>query len=665
MSSDRLHGPRNAAGKQSLTSNSNDTVLAPGKATLTEHLPTMTEGMVAFVKPHAGATVKDGGGYTFRVLEDGNFEITGTPKGKESSLGHVISPNTNAYAWNLIANKLLSEVPPKPASVVQTTPAPAPVPVAPPPEPEPGMIDRAMRTVEAGLHEIKEGATALWDRATNWIPGIGGDTSEGAAPSDANVAPSNSNVAPAAPAPTKGPVTPPKASVPSGPADNSNVPAEFATGINHARTKAPRGDTLDLAMSRAELGTGGTEYTLTGVPHADVLRLKQVNALLLEHAQALAKKAKAKDPSAAVEGELSEDEFKKLTEEKAALEKASKAAQKVLAADIASGREDVTRFYCSGLSMWTLAAAGYDITKRLNGPDGTEYRGLIMKEVDADASGKPVKKGVKGVGKTRVVDETKYVTLKLLVDGDPFAIEIVTRARAAGTSTVEITGTGYQTEHDGEGLAQAARGAAGAFVAAGIGTEVDELQQKPGDFAQSRRTTAGGKGDSELKHRGAGHAWQVVDVKAEGEALFGKPGSPESVNGKVGWQTDLFVITPTTDPRLVGEHTVKAAKRVEAQDESVVADQKGDTGGDGGVQVTGWKAAPDAGLKKYTGYVVFYGRLGTSRWNGWTKATKESAEAAAASTPAKTAPESIDAPQEPLPAGTPAGEIVGGNERLA
>ena len=80
---------------------------------------------------------------------------------------------------------------------------------------------------------------------------------------------------------------------------------------------------------------------------------------------------------------------------------------------------------------------------------------------------------------------------------------------------------------------------------------------------------------------------------------------------------------------------MKSAKRVEAQDEKVVKDKQGDTGGDGGVQVTGWKDAPDPGLKTYTGYVVFYGRLGTSAWSGWAAATKESAEAAAASTPAK------------------------------
>lgn len=656
MSSERLLGPRNA-GKQTLATNGTDIgVQAPGKATLTEHLPTTTEGMRAFVAPHAGAQVKDGGGYTFRVLVDGNFEITGTPKGKESSLQAVISPSTNAFAWNLIANKLLSEAPPTAKTTATAAVGPAIAEDAGPAAPAPGMIDRAMRTVEAGRLELKEGANAVWDRATNWIPGIGEDASapaEAAPPGGAPAAstPANKASAPAptpaqastpAPATTRAPTTP-AAATPSRPADNSNVPAEFQEGLDRVRTKAPRGDTLSLATSRADKGTAGTEYTLTGLPHADAVRLKDVNELLAKHAQALAKKAKAKDKTAPVEGELSEEDFAKLTAEKATLDDASKAAQKVLAADIASGRDDVTRFYCSGLSMWTLAAAGYDITKRLVGPDGTEYRGQIMKEVDVDASGKQVRKGVKGVGKARVVADTKYVTLKLLVDGDPFAIETVTRARAAGTSTVEITGTGYQTEHDGESLAQAARGAAGAFVAAGIGTEIAELAQKPGDFAQSRRTTTL-KGDAEPRHHGAGHAWQVAEVRAEGHALFGKPGSPTSTAGKTGWQHDQFIITSTTDPRLVGEHTVKAAKRVEAQDETVVSDKANDTGADGGVQVSGWKEAPDAGLKHYTGYVVFYGRLGTSPWHGWTEATKESAEAISSANASGNANANVDAP---------------------
>src|SRR5690348_993160 len=119
MSSEVLGPQPNAAGKQSLTANNNDAAGTPGKGTLTEGMPTTTEGLCALVKPHAGATVKDGGGYTFRVLDNGNFEITGTPKGKENGLKAVISPEKNAHAWNIVAKKLLSEVPAQPAPAPQ------------------------------------------------------------------------------------------------------------------------------------------------------------------------------------------------------------------------------------------------------------------------------------------------------------------------------------------------------------------------------------------------------------------------------------------------------------------------------------------------------------------------------------------------------------------
>jgi hypothetical protein len=522
-----------------------------------------------------------------------------------------------------------------------------------PPPPEPSLLDRAISTVESGLHELRDGASAFWDRATSWMhAGESHGTAPDKAAAPTPAAPSNAN-APAAPAAPKPAATPPAAASP-GP------------------RPAPGGDTLDLAMSRAALGTGGTEYTRNGLPHDEAAqmkaRLEELNTILAKHAKAV--KANAKS-------DLSDDEAAKLKEEQKALAKTIKDAEKKLADDIASGGDEVTRFYCSGLSMWTLAAAGYDITKRLKGPDGTEYRGLIMTkdEVPVDAAGKPLKKGAKEDHKARVVTDTKYVTLRSLMDGDSAAIEIVAlvKARRAedpnASSTVEITGTGYQTKGEGDGLAESATGAAGAFITAGIGTKVeDERQQKPGDFAQSRRTTKGAGDDKELKHRGAGHAWQVSEVRAQGSALFGKDGSPEPEGAKLdGWHADVkFFIKPKTNPRLVGPHVVTFSKRVEAQDEGVVHDKKGDTNKDGGVQVTNWNAVPDTNPNKYTGYVVFYGRLSASAWSGWSPATKESAEAAAAEVKpvAPTAPTGEDAPSsEPLQPGTPAGELTGGDER--
>jgi hypothetical protein len=123
-------------------------------------------------------------------------------------------------------------------------------------------------------------------------------------------------------------------------------------------------------------------------------------------------------------------------------------------------------------------------------------------------------------------------------------------------------------------------------------------------------------------------------ARVTGAALFGTnlPRAPRPASGTLeGWHDHVeYLVDASTDPALVDAHTANGAKRVEPQNEGVISDAKADTGGDGGVQITGWKPVPDAGLKSYTGYVVFYGRLGTSPWHSWTAATRESAQAAAA-----------------------------------
>jgi hypothetical protein len=530
------------------------------------------------------------------------------------------------------------------------------------------LIARAMLILYAYLGELRSGAKAVWGhmKGSFGSDGAGPDGPTGAGAKDASGAGSTaSGAATSADAATSVDAAKPggagatatsgggaggtpksadgatSSTISAAAVNNHSVPADVAAGVERFRTRAPSidGDTLDIATSRADLGVGGTEYTLNGLPHADALRLKEVQALLAKDAAARKKKARSKDPTATFEGELSDDDRAKLTTELATLQAASLETQRTLAADLASGKADQVRFYCSGLSLWTLAAAGYDLSTRLVGPDRQLYRGQVLTEkpVPVNAEGKPVKKGQKAVGNERAVIDTKYVTLKLLVDGDSDAIEIVTRARATGSSTVELQHTGYQTG-DADGLALGARGAAGAFELAGIGNEVPELAQKPGDFAQSRRTTTSGDKDPELKHRGAGHAWQVTEVQVLGSAMFGKnlAGAPNPVKGALeGWHDNVpYVIDASTHPAFVGVHTATAAKRVEAQNEDVVSDKKGDAANDGGVQITGWRSVPDAGLSSYTGYVVFYGRLGTSAWHVWTAATRESAEAAARPAPA-------------------------------
>jgi hypothetical protein len=633
------------------------------------------------VKARVGIEFPGGGGYAYAVTREGGFRITDAPERKR--VGKIITLSSYPQAWHDLAASL-DQTHPLPAPAAPTPPAPMPKPAAPPPPPEPGLLDRAIGTVESGLHRLRDGASAFWDRATSWMHGDSDPAPQGAA---------STTPAPATPTTVASSPTP---SSPAAPAASGPVPAKFQAGVDALRTKDPTmpGDTLDLALSRATPPAGTeTEYSLGGLPHAEALRQKELAALLEK-------------------GGLSEEETKKLTAEKAALDKKeTKETAPKLAADLASGRVDVWRFYCSGLSVWTLAAAGYDVTKPLKAPDGKEYRGEIFAEVPVDAKGKPVDAKV-AVGKKRVLTKTAYVTLKQLVDGEKQAVEIMTRAKLENKTTVEIKGTGYLT---GEGLPEAGRGAAYAFSAAGIGTEIPQTEQKPGDFAQCRHT----RKDPNGKQVGAGHAWQVAEVTASGRALFGHKHSPKPVAGNLeGWHDEnvKFTITRETDPRLVGEHTVTAAVRVEAQDERAFKNKAADKNNDGGVQVTTPQPVPDSNPNGYKNYLVFYGRLGTSPWNGWTAATKESAAAAAsaaattpaATTPAATTPEVTTTPaatapdgaaldtrpaatspdagdldtapaatkpaapaapaeaepsSEPLQPGTPAGELTGGDER--
>jgi hypothetical protein len=271
-----------------------------------------------------------------------------------------------------------------------------------------------------------------------------------------------------------------------------------------------------------------------------------------------------------------------------------------------SGDPDARIFYCSALSIWTLAAAGYDVTKPLVGADGQPFTWTK--------------------GTTEV-----QVTLKAIIDGEPEAVEAMTLAERNrmidGGSVGRLSGAGHTIGHGPGGAAVAVRGAAGAFRLAGIGTEVSELDQKPGDFAQSRRTTPKSAG-APLQYLGAGHAWQVWQVKARGSAMFGREGSPRALRSEAleGWHEGVeLLIDKDTRPALVGPHTVLTAQRIEANEPGAGTLKRSSAGGDGGVQITLEQPVPDRGLKTYTGYVVYYGRLGTSPWAGWKPATAATA----------------------------------------
>ena len=288
-----------------------------------------------------------------------------------------------------------------------------------------------------------------------------------------------------------------------------------------------------------------------------------------------------------------------------------------LAPSLTSGDPDATTFYCSGLSIWTLAAAGYDVKKPLVGEDGVPYTWTKVVE-RRDRHGRKVEREIE-----------VPVTLKQIIDGEPPAVEAMTIAKKRGMknggSVGRLQGEGHSIGHDAAGAVAAVKGAAGAFELAQIGKEIPEKEQKPGDFAQSRYESRGKEpGDDELKHRGAGHAWQVWSVRAHGSAMFGKPGSPRPTQGGLtGWHDDVnFVIDKDTEPALVGEHVVVSERRIEANVAGAPGLASKRAGGDGGVHLTRDKPVPETGGSE-SGYALYYGRLGSSRWYNWTPASKQ------------------------------------------
>lgn len=351
---------------------------------------------------------------------------------------------------------------------------------------------------------------------------------------------------------------------------------------NEARVRAngDQGKTLDVAKTKADQGNAGTHYRRLDLTQGDVKRMM-------------------------------------------------------------SGDKDANAFYCSGFAMWTLAAAGYDLDSAILGSDGKPFTyTAINKTEDADTiarfrKSERLMKQVTDAGLELAADEfpsSGKITFRKIIDGDPIAMELITKIerealgpgiwlgvhRSRGTKVFDEMIDGANTEN-------AAKGLAGAFELFGIGREVPELDQKPGDFAQTRKKEKG-------EYTGAGHAFQVWSVHATGSAIFGQEGSPRCITDESakGWRDNVeLVIDKDTNPALVGEHTITKARRIEANIEGAMVDEqkaKAEKGkkapaGDGGVQITGDVDVPAKGGKSED-LVVFYGRLASSPWMTWTKATK-------------------------------------------
>ena len=311
-----------------------------------------------------------------------------------------------------------------------------------------------------------------------------------------------------------------------------------------------------------------------------------------------------------------------------------------------TGTTDASTFWCSGFSMWTLAAAGYNLDSQVVGSDGKPftYTAIVTaKEKDAEKKQATIAKARSNEQRMKQVTDAGFVladdefptwgtiTFRQLIDGHGLPVLMMSTIERDPHKPGGWLGVVREPANSFDGLidgadntALAAMGAAGAFELFGIGRVVPEAGQKPGDFAQERWLVNG-------VYNGAGHAFQVWSVTAKGSAMFGKDGSPEPLDDATaaGWKDSMtFRITKDTDPSLVGEHVVVSATRIEANIEGAFAAQSGAAKkpapkGDGGVQITGERPVPDVN-KLHAGCVVFYGRLGSSRWAQWTKATKPS-----------------------------------------
>lgn len=255
----------------------------------------------------------------------------------------------------------------------------------------------------------------------------------------------------------------------------------------------------------------------------------------------------------------------------------------------AADRGDVQEIWCSGLSNWALAEAGFDLDAPLPG------KTFFVKQDRKN----------KKTGKTETVTVEKPLTLRALVEG--YATTFADTAEEAGSTYAQAGLFGKTPAEDDPRV----KGAPGAFVLAGIGREVLDLEDvKPGDFAQTREV--GGP---------TGHAFQIHACLCEGEVLVGPAHAPVLVKDLGGetvvtaegtWYAKAqFRLDGNSSPRFVGLHRVVKSDWLESNVASSMED-KSDT--DGGVQVRHGRRFEDPtkpGAKR-----TYVGRLNGSSWAG-------------------------------------------------
>lgn len=269
-------------------------------------------------------------------------------------------------------------------------------------------------------------------------------------------------------------------------------------------------------------------------------------------------------------------------------------------------RGDVQEIWCSGLSNWSLAEAGYNLDQKIDGSS------CFVKEQKLD----------KKTGKMVEVTVSHKPSLRSLIEGGADNLYDSAADAPPKPKTDEEWAAFSRKAYAQPGLFgktpaeddPRVKGAAGAFVLAKIGTEILDLQDvKPGDFAQTR---AVGAPD--------GHAFQIHACTCEGECLIGSSGSPKLLKDLGGeviatpqgqWFAKAsFKIDGSTSPLNVGMHTVVNSDWLESNLASKMED-KNDK--DGGVQVRHGAAFEDptkSGAKR-----TYVGRLSSSSWAGYVR----------------------------------------------
>jgi len=303
-------------------------------------------------------------------------------------------------------------------------------------------------------------------------------------------------------------------------------------------------------------------------------------------------------------------------------------------------RGDVEEIWCSGLSNWSLAEAGYNLDQKIDGSS------CFIKEQKLD----------KKTGKMVEVTVSHKPSLRSLIEGgadnlydsaDDAPPKPKTKEEWAAFSRKAYAQPGLFGKTPAEDDPRV-KGAAGAFVLAKIGTEILDLQDvKPGDFAQTR---AVGAPD--------GHAFQIHACTCEGECLIGPSGSPKLLKDLGGeviatpqgqWYAKAsFKIDGSTSPLYVGMHRVVNSDWLESNLASKMED-KNDK--DGGVQVRHGAAFDDPtkkGAKR-----TYVGRLSSSSWAGYVRGNAPLKRPG--SEPAVAAPQAPAAPEAPT---TPDGGAI-------